>query len=335
MLFLRRANLAALFLAVLGIAGCGTQLPANPQRPAISQARYHAPDRSWMLPEANNEDLLYTSTDDGRVDVYSYPKLAKVGELSLYRQGTEGLCIDRDGNVFIPAWAEGGPTGYIYEYAHAGTQPIATLSDPGALNSSCSVDTASGDLAVTNPYQSGYGYGNVAVYKKATGNATYYVVPNTEPEWATYDGDGDLFVDGGSQTGSGSPLAELPKGAGTFTSVTVNESFYMLSLQWTAPYLAVVGAGEKALSIYRVQVSGSTGTVVGVTELQTRRHFGYVGNGQYLIRDKLVLGAGKQHRSLDEWPYPAGGKSLRTIIKNFTPWGVVISPAKGGLQPSR
>jgi len=61
-----------------------------------------------------------------------------------------GLCVDAQGNVFVPTWqGESGTRGYVYEFAHGGSTPIATLSDPGGAFG-CSVDLTTGNLAVTN-----------------------------------------------------------------------------------------------------------------------------------------------------------------------------------------
>jgi hypothetical protein len=317
------------------LAGCGGSQPpigapgAMPQASAL--ATHAERGTSWMLPEARSEDLLYTSNDDGDVYVYSYPAFKQVGELQL-NEATQGLCVDKQSDVFVPAWTGDVSTltGYIYEYAHGGTQPIATLSDPGALNTSCSVDPTTGNLAVTNAYQSGYDYGNVAIYPNASGSPTTYVVTDIEPGWSAYDGNGDLFVDG-YHGGSASPLAELPKGSSTFSSVTLNKSISTESLQWEKGYLTIASATNNLgpLYIYRVHISASQGTIVGSTAL-TMRHLGYDGNGQYWIQGDRVLGAGLRHSRLQIWRYPAGGDAVKTVVKRFTPWGVVVSAAASG-----
>ena len=69
------------------------------------------------------------------------PRLKLTGFATPY-----GECVDEKGDVFILNFD--GES--IVEYAHGGTAPIATLNDPGEKPSGCSVNPATGDLAVTN-----------------------------------------------------------------------------------------------------------------------------------------------------------------------------------------
>ena len=73
------------------LAGCGAVSP-----PLGSRA---ASDRSWMLPEAQNEDLLYV-TNVYTVTVYSYPEGQLVGTLSNFYK-PYGLCADKAGDVYV------------------------------------------------------------------------------------------------------------------------------------------------------------------------------------------------------------------------------------------
>jgi len=77
--------------------------------------------RSWMLPEAKGDDLLYlVSNGDNATYVYSYPTAKLVGTLV---GGGQYACADKAGDVFIAS--EAGLT----EYLHGGTKPIkSTLS---------------------------------------------------------------------------------------------------------------------------------------------------------------------------------------------------------------
>ena len=87
--------------AVMLLAGCGG-VAVSPA--AGTTAQFHE-TRSWMLPEAQREDLLYADTGDGSVHnlyVLSYPKGKLVGTISepdaAYQQG---LCSDAKGDVFV------------------------------------------------------------------------------------------------------------------------------------------------------------------------------------------------------------------------------------------
>ena len=98
---------------------------------SVSVAGHAAPARSWMLPEAKSDDLLYLS-DRGNnsrlgsdVLVYSYPKAKLVGTLIGFASPA-GMCTDGNGNV----WISNFDGGTIVEYVHGGTEPISTLKVP-------------------------------------------------------------------------------------------------------------------------------------------------------------------------------------------------------------
>lgn len=160
--------------AIAILAGCGgSQTQFNPSGATQSVAPFLQrngamavhPDhsRSWMAPEAKRDTLLYIS-DVGTNDVYvyAYPTGIFLGTLTGF-SGPEGECVDKTGDVFIANYAASD----ILEYAHGGTSPIATLSDPGYLPESCAIDPTTGNLAVTNYLTTGAGQGNVAIYKDA------------------------------------------------------------------------------------------------------------------------------------------------------------------------
>lgn len=172
-------------VAVALLAGCGgSQLPigaAGPARPTpVAVARASA-QRGWMLQRATSGDLVYASEKvsayGSAVYVYSYPGGELVGELTDFPSGyyPQGLCTDSSGDVFVTTNQnlKSESQSNIYEYAHGGTSPLATLSDPGwALG--CAVDPTTGDLAVANASTAGGGSGDVAIYQNARGNPAVY-----------------------------------------------------------------------------------------------------------------------------------------------------------------
>ena len=153
----------------------------------------------------------------------------------------------------------------IVEYAHGGTAPIATLSDPGEKPSGCAVNSETGDLAVANFSGTGSSQnGNVAVYKGGGGTPTLYSAPNIASYYyCAYDNAGNLLVDGTMESGVG--FAELRKGSTDFTPITMDETFsYAGSIQWTGRDFSIGwGGGAGGFVIYRMSISGSTGTTKG------------------------------------------------------------------------
>jgi hypothetical protein len=315
--------------AVAALVGCGgSSVPGAPAGPAAVAG---TDKLERMLPAAKNGELLYTTAalvfGPSKLYVFTYPGATLVGAVTVPNH-PEGLCTDENGNVFVTTLIPNSNTSYIYEYAHGGTQPIATLTDPGGGNS-CAVDSVTGNLAVAN-WSSGSpsSPGNVAIYSNARGTPRTYVAQNLSAYlWCAYDSKGDLFVDGinGSHA---MPLVELPKGASSFETVTINEAVTPSSLQWLDGNLIV--ANDASISgpelLYRVKVSGNRGTVVGSTALESRHGMNSWG-GQFVVSGTHVAGPSFPRRYFSVWSYPKGGKALlyigRRRVKEF--YGVAIS----------
>jgi hypothetical protein len=260
-----------------------------------------------MLPQAAGEDLLYVSAQS-KTNVYTFPGGKLVGALPNDTY-IGGLCSDARGNVFVT-------TAYtIYEYPHGLASPIAMLGDPQPGGYGCSVDTATGDLAVIS----------------ATGAAIYRPAPHHE--WhlprlfgirsgvvsGGYDGNGNLFVDGG--TASKPFFYELRKNGSRFQPVTLNASVARPgNIQWDGAYLAVGDNGN--LLIHRFAFNGTHGTQIGTVTLSGPRTI-----GQFWIQGNVFVGpAFKDTYFIGLWPYPHG--SVRTkIVDRLQAHGATVSLA--------
>ena len=201
----RSLFVAAAIAAVL--AGCSSA--ANP--PSISSDGFGATGRSlqdghgsWMASDALAGNLLYVSdTNRNEVDVYSYPAAQLKGKLTGF-SNPHGMCVDAAGDVYMTS----GGSSEIFEYAHGGTKPIATLQDPGYFPKACSVDPTTGNLAVMN-FQQTAASGNVVIYTHAKGKPKAYEAPNMFFYYFTeYDANGNLFIDGDAMDGHTFVLAE-------------------------------------------------------------------------------------------------------------------------------
>lgn len=326
----RAASVLTGFVLILS-AGCASPLersvPLNNAAliPTTREVTYGFSGRaSWMLPEAKSDDLIYAYTENDIVVVLSYPQGKEVGQLSGF-SGVSGACVDTAGDVWIVNFSP--PE--VIEYAHGGTTPIATLSDPGAEPVGCSVDASTGNLAIVSYYPS-----NVAVYQKAQGNPTLYTDPDfTEYGACAYDGSGNLFVDGAITVGE---IAELPRGSNAMQTVSLSEQIFPRDLEWDGHYLAIVdntGAPRGPIPVDRVNITPSGGQVVGTTQLQSPGGHRPGDGVQYAIRGKTIVGPDryeKRHEfSLLFWRYPKGGKPTRVIRNIGAPNGAVISSAAG------
>jgi hypothetical protein len=306
----RMGCLAALVTTVVfAFTGCGgSQVAPTSSAPQGATIATHG--KSWMLPGSSSGDLLYVAgrgaADQGVLYVITYPEGQLVGEVSLpYSGDIGGICSDSNGNIFVPSGEDA-----IWEYAHGGTQPIATLSVDSGWSNACAVDPRTGNLAVTNdkdyPYK-----GDVAIYAGAQGKPTYYSDSEiANPFHCGYDDRGNLFLDGDG------PFAELLAGSGNLTNITLNKKHNTIGqVQWDGTYITVTS--QNANKIYRLQISGSTGKVIGTTQL---RGPGRNTTSQSWIQGSTIIapiGPNSRFRGDDSvgiWNYPAGGKAI-TIVK--------------------
>ena len=309
--------------APLGGPGATSQLSTN-----LARANHNG---SWMLPEAKGEDLIYAyNTDAGDVYVISYPKGKLVGTITNL-DTPQGACVDNSGNVWIANYSNNA----LIEYAHGGTEPIATLQEGGnAEPQACSIDPTSGDMAVTNRYPTA-----VAVFKNATGSPTMYTLDGFS-YWGTcaYDAAGNLFA---NDWANSKAIAELPSGASDLQQIPLKKPFLSYGMQWDGEYLAMRrlprGLFVGPTVIDRVQVSNSVGSIVAETSLDNRdnRQPDLVAelfiDGSTIIGPQRFRGTGSDPRrtSLDIWSYPAGGKRLKGLFRDDSVDGVVISRAHG------
>lgn len=325
-------------LAVVAmLAGCGgsssqtSPMLATGRPPDMARqpgSAHRSLHRSWMNPDAKHDNLLYVATaGNNAVEIYSYPKTKLVGTLTNL-DWPEGLCSDRDGNVWVTNFEINGIyPGYMSEYAHGGTTPIATLQDGTQSPKGCSVDPTTGNLAVANtfPGQGGSGSGNVAIYKKAQGDPVFYTDPDIYyPYFCTYDDKGNLFVNGFSP-GSQVTFSELPKGSKKFVTLTLDKAItWPVGLQWHWNYLAVGNGTDDNPIIYQFAISGNKGTSVGFTQLN-----GGTSMAQFTVFRKRVIVPEVNPGLVGVWSYPAGGPAIKMLQPEGgnEPVGTAISKA--------
>ena len=279
----------------------------------------------WMLPSAKSMNLLYVSNngDPGRLLVFSYPMGELVGEVAVPSEYPVGLCSDAAGNVFVPT-AGSVSQSYIYEYAHGGTQPIATLSDPGYANG-CALDPVSGNLAVTNYLSTGgsqTSYGDVAIFPHAEGTPSTYFDPEISfYNYCAYDGSGNLYVDGYDTYASMSTIGELPSGSGIFSNITLTKSIRPFSMQWVGSSLLVssltdVQSKHGPQPIYGIRVSGNSGVVTGPVLLHSPRNLNPYQPVQFWLLGHTLIGPDRVRGGnglVNFWHYPAGGWPKKII----------------------
>lgn len=321
-------------LAAAIIAGCGGNgragtdpIPMSPNAARPAPSHQEAPGHgSWMAPGLKKADLLYV-TDDANpvgVDVLSdgkrYRRDALVGTLTAFSNPT-GDCTDKSGDVFIVD--EGAGT--IVEYPHGGATPVATLRNPEYTGEGCSVDPATGDLAVANVYyNSSATSGGVAVYAPPYNDApTLYEISDLHQAYfCSYDTNGDLFVDGYSNASNTFGLAELKRGGSSFKAISVNEAIGAPGgVQWTGKHLAI---GDEIIStIYEFAIKKGRASFVDGTPLApggTRGVYQFAIQGDRVFAPNLDGGLG-----LQIFRFPTGGEAMWFLVPPYAPYSVALS----------
>jgi hypothetical protein len=271
-------------IATLAFAGCGSQVAPTGGAPQAPTTAAHG--KSWMLPEAKNEDLIYATGGCGGTCILSYPDGKLVGTLDV---GDAGVCADSAGNVFIANETN------LFEYAHGGTSPIATLSVSGGVIGGCSVDATTGGIAATVEQSNNY---NVAVFPNGSGSPATYLIADLDVQFCGYDNQDNLFVDG---YGKPTALYELPEGTSTFINISLNPSLTVRpgQVQWDGKYITVEGLG--------------TTTFKGITRDASQS---WIENNRIFI-PYGSRGSGINKTKVGVWKYPAGRKNEQ-LIKQVT-----------------
>ncbi len=274
-------------------------------------------ETSWMA-RSKSGSLLYISDIGGEdVDVFTYPDAKLVGTLTGFSE-PNGLCADGKGDVFVTDTYHNR----IVEYAHGGIAPIATLQDIGPVG--CAVDSKSGDLAVTS--YNAPGSGQVEVYKKARGTPASYG-GLYETYFCTYDGSGDLFVDGFGLTGRAA-LSELAKGASGLAGVSLQPQVgWAAGLAWDGQHVAMgdSDAGKFMPSqppnvIYLLTVDQ------GVAHLYQTMPLGGAGDVvQFWLHGKTVIAPDARNEDVGFFQYPQGGNPTKTLQGFYEPVGAALS----------
>jgi len=296
-------------VAAAMLAGCGGSQPPIGAPGAVRQssaiATHADRGKSWMLPEAKSQDLLYVVRNSANeVSVYTYPKGKSVGTLSDI-PGALGICSDIGGDVFVVATE----SQQIYEFAHGGSSPIATLDDSGNNPNGCAIDPSSGNLAVTG----GLGLANAAIYQNAQGSPTVYTDTFAAAfTYCTYDSQSNLFI--GAEN-----LFELPKGGNSFVEIPITGGPSETSppgIQWDGNYIALQETSSSKhgpTKIFQVSISGSSASVVNEIDLSSRLNKNPNLGAQFWINGGTIVSPESMNKNVGLWRYPKGGKAYHTV----------------------
>jgi hypothetical protein len=234
------------------------------------------------------------------------------------------LCVDKAGDVFVVDERAQD----IVEYAHGGTEPIATLNDSGNHPNGCAVDPLTGNLAVAGGLLGG---GNVAIYSGTGGSPVVYPdLKNRTDFWCAYDSRSDLFIDPWDQYGGW--IAELPAGSTKLIDIYLGHGINPGGdIAWDGKHVVVGNPSEQPngpSTLYQLDISGSGATIINTITLiggrsKHENKNPRIGNQFWLLADKVV---DYTHTAAGLWPYPAGGYAKKIIHANGR-MGLAISRA--------
>jgi len=129
--------------------------------------------KTWISPDIARSPRLFFQSDYGNsvVDVYAMPSMTLKATLSGF-SGPQGLCSDSAGNVYV----DNTNTLQVLKYSRTGSL-LATYNDSYGYPVGCSVDPATGNLAVSNIFGLS-GAGQVLVFTSPSASPTVLSNPS-------------------------------------------------------------------------------------------------------------------------------------------------------------
>jgi hypothetical protein len=313
-------------VTALVAAGCAAPVSGT-NSPAIPSASTHAAfGHAWMQPQAARSNLAYVADyESNALFVFTYKQNAMIfsGYIPL-GSSPVAECVDKAQDVWVVTSSH-----LLLEFAHGGTTPIGSIGAPALFANGCSVDAATGNLAVAGADFNTGTVGAVFLYKKAKGQPVIIGDPAYELSDCAYDGKGNLYADR-DVNNTDLSLDVLPKGAKTFDIETTNQEFRRPGgLQWAKPYL-VVGDSDNNVA-YRFNVGSSIKLADTITFNQSTM-IGFFA----ILRNRIVVprtsvdapqqpADGQSSGLLNTYAYPAGGNRIRNISDMSYPVAVAIS----------
>jgi hypothetical protein len=226
-------------------------------------------------------------------------------------EGSEFICTDpNSGNVYF---VQEDPMELV-EYTPGGASRVGGrgLPEEGYIWGGCAVDRITGTVAIAADKKNNHGQEAAVLLLDRSGRTRVYTDPDADYfSFCGYDDKGNLFLDGLA-------FDELRRRGHSLTRINFKDGFVAEgTVQWDGTYITLDGDGRFPV-IYRITVSGSSGTVVGKTKLGVFKH---PNGGLTWIEGNVVMApwnrSGHRDRQLGFWSYPEGGREPYRTIRHL------------------
>lgn len=333
-------------VSVISTAACAmTSVTSNPQNapalrwqgsslsraPLLVRHRAKGPLATSLRSQSKASVLFVTDAGAGETYMFDLATLALAGTITGFVQ-PQGECADSKGNVWIADTA----AQTVYEVSHEGRLENELTDTSYPL--SCAWDATTGDLAVTDQLGPNGGNGNVAIYKNGAYSIAYMNAKVFYYNFAAYDANGNLFVDGRTSSGAFA-LMKVPKGSTKMQvlKVTGGKIYFPGMVQWDKSANDLIVGDQSCRNAYAsclhtLSVQQIKATITSTISLQDS------GGGTVcdLVQGDVYGGrlfgsdydfCGSQPSTTYAWPYPVGGApTLSNATVDSAPIGAVVSP---------
>lgn len=287
------------------LAGCSGSQPPIADPGAVRQVRTPLPTGAYARKASGSYGaLIYAGTGSpNAVYMFTYPAATLVGSFSPPGVSIMGLCTNSSGDVYVVSAASSAST-MVSMYVHGATQPTWTKNMEGYRAKSCAVNPLTGNLAIYT--QNPGGHDEIAIYPKAGGGPTQYVMPHEhEPaHYFAYNGQGPLYASVRRKDGRWEVAEMRVVERRHYTFLAIDKQIDLGQLQWEGSYFAAF----KGPMVYHLAITASGMTVVGKTFAEKKQ------TPSWIEDSNVLIGAyGKNRSELAFWSYPKGGKAYKVI----------------------
>jgi hypothetical protein len=273
--------------------------------------------------EAATKKIFVSDAVNNVVNIYNASG-KQIAQLTGFSE-PQGLATDAKGNLYVADTVNSR----IQVYAPPYTKTPKTLSDPGQYPAGVSAFNNGQFVAVSNIISTSSGPGSVTIYKNGKAGPTISNSSFARVYFLAFDKTGNLYVDGSNSSGGVEvgEIANATKGGKKLVTLT-----YKNTIEFPGGVEVTTGgkiAIDDQLSFdvysYNPPKKGSLGSPVATTPL--------TGSGDpvtfaFTQTNKDLWTADASLADANEFAYPKGGSSIKSIAVGGQPIGVAVVPAE-------